>query len=297
MSTVKNFPPLSLRQIRDYAVIFIGAALQSVAFYLFLVPGQLAAGGVSGAAQILNSFTGWPIGTLTLVFSIPLFYLGWRYLGGRRFLVRTVFASVVFSVVLDALGVFLPAFSRGVTHDQILNALYGALLGGIGGALVLRTQATSGGTEILARLLSRRTGIPLSQSYLWTDTIIVFLSGLAFDWSHALYALIVLYLWGIVTDYIIEGQGVVRTATIITDRPEAVARHIMEDLTRGVTAWNGTGMYSGQGRQILYVVVTRSEISQLKTLIHETDPNAFVVIGQAHEALGEGFKPLAEHRY
>jgi uncharacterized membrane-anchored protein YitT (DUF2179 family) len=292
---MKAAPLLTLRQIRDYTVIFIGASLQAVAFFLFLVPGHLAAGGVSGAAQILNNFTGWPIGTLTLIFSIPLFYLGWRFLGGRRFLVRTVFASVVFSVVLDALGIFLPNFARGVTHDQILNALYGALLGGIGGALVLRTQATSGGTEILARLLSRRTGIPISQSYLWTDTLIVFLSGLAFDWNHALYALIVLYLWGIVTEYVMEGQSVVRAATIITDLPDAVARHIMEDLTRGVTAWTGTGMYSGQGKQILYVVVTRSEISQLKTLIHETDPNAFVVIGQAHEALGEGFKPLADN--
>lgn len=292
---MKTSPVFSLQQARDYAIIFIGAALQGVAFFLFLVPGQLAAGGVSGAAQILNRFTGWPIGTLTLVFNIPLFYLGWRFLGGRRFLARTIFASVIFSVVLDGLSLFVPRLAAGVTHDQILNALFGALLGGIGGALVIRTQGTSGGTEILARLLSRRYGLPLSQSYLWTDTVVVFLSGLVFSWSHALYALIALYVWGIVTDFVVEGQSVVRAATIITEQPEAVSRHIMEDLARGVTSWPGTGMYSGHGKEIVYVVVTRAEVSQLKTLIHEADPNAFVVIGQAHEALGEGFKSLVEH--
>lgn len=285
----------TLSQARDYLFIAIGASLQAVAFFLFLIPGKLAPGGLSGLAQILNNYTGWPIGTLTLVFNIPLFYLGWRFLGGRRFLARTIFASIVFSVVLDGLTYFLAGFAGGVTpNEQILNALYGALLGGIGGGLVIRMQGTSGGTEILARLLSRNYGIPLSQSYLWTDTGIVFISGLAFSWSHALYALIVLYVWGIVTDYVVEGQGVVRAATIITDYPDAVAKHIMDDLTRGVTSWTGKGMYSGQGKQVLYVVVTRSEVAQLKTLIHEVDPDAFVVIGQAHEALGEGFKRLAD---
>jgi uncharacterized membrane-anchored protein YitT (DUF2179 family) len=283
---------MSLSQIRDYVVIFLGASLQAVCFALFLVPGRLAAGGLSGAAQIINRFTGWPIGAMILIANIPLFIMGWKFLGGRRFLARTVFASVVFSVVLDALSFIVPP--QGVTSEQILNALYGALLGGIGGGLVIRMKGTSGGTEILARLLSRRFGLPLSQSYLYTDAVVVFLSGLAFSWSHALYALIVLYAWGIVTDFVLEGQSVVRTATIITDRPEAVAKQIMADLVRGVTAWPGTGMYSGQGKQILFCVVSRAELAQLKAIIHEADPNAFVVIGVAHEALGEGFKALAE---
>ncbi|HKZ69361.1 MAG TPA: YitT family protein [Anaerolineales bacterium] len=278
-------------QIRDYLLIMVGASLQAVAFFLFLVPGQLAPGGLSGVAQIVNSFTGWPIGAMVLVMNIPLFVLGWKFLGGHRFFVRTIVASVVFSVVLDALGLFFPP--GGVTDDQWLNALYGALLGGVGGGLVIRARATSGGTEIVARLISRRYGIPLSQSYLWTDSVIVFLSGLAFSWSHALYALIVLYLWGIVTDYVLEGQSVVRAAIIITSQPEQVAAKVMEELERGVTAWAGTGMYSGRGKQVLYCVITRTEVQQLKSLINEADPDAFVVIGHAHEALGEGFKKLA----
>ncbi|MBI3241071.1 MAG: YitT family protein [Chloroflexi bacterium] len=283
---------MRLKQIRDYTLIFIGASLQAVCFALFLVPGKLAPGGLSGAAQIINSFTGWPIGTMVLIANIPLFFAGWKFLGGRRFLARTIFASIVFSVVLDGLVLVLPP--GGVTTDPVLNALYGALLGGIGGGLVIRMQGTSGGTEILARLVSRRYGIPLSQSYMYTDAVVVFLSGLAFSWNHALYALIVLYVWGVVTDFVVEGQGVVRTVVVVTNQAEAVSNQIMADLQRGVTAWAGTGMYSGQGKQILFCVVSRAELSQLKLIIHEADPDAFVVIGLAHEALGEGFKALAE---
>lgn len=284
---------IKLTRIRDYIFIVVGAVLQALAFFLFLIPAQLAAGGISGGAQIINKFTGWPIGTLVLIANIPLFVLGWRFLGGHRFFIRTIVASVLFSVVLDGLGLMLPGFAIGVTKDLWLNALYGAILGGIGGALVLRAQGTSGGTEILARLLSRRYGFPLTQSYMYTDGIVVFLSGLAFSWTQALYALIVVYVWGVVTDFFLEGQNVVRAATVITAKPELVAQKIMEELARGVTAWEGKGMYTGNGKKVLLCVVSRAEVVQLKALIHEADPDAFVVIGQVHEALGEGFKQLS----
>ena len=118
------------------------------------------------------------------------------------------------------------------------------------------------------------------------------LAGLTFSWDLALYALVALYVSGLAAELATEGSAVVRTATIISSEPEAVAAAIMRDLQRGVTMWPGTGMYSGQQRRILFCAVSRAEISQLKTIIHECDPAAFVVIGQAHEALGEGFKPL-----
>jgi uncharacterized membrane-anchored protein YitT (DUF2179 family) len=158
--------------------------------------------------------------------------------------------------------------------------------------LVLRGQGTSGGTDILARLLVIWRGISLSQSYLLTDALIVLLAGLSFGWDLALYALVALYVSGLAAELVTEGSAVVRTATIITSQPEEVAAAIMRDLQRGVTMWPGTGMYTGQVRRILFCAVSRAEISQVKAIIHECDPAAFVVIGQAHEALGEGFKPL-----
>jgi len=278
-----------LLRVRDYGLILVGAVLQALSMDLFLVPGQLAAGGVSGAAQIINRFTGWPIGVMIVLGNIPLFVLGWRGLGGRRFMVRTVVAVISYAVLLDVLRQFLPP---GLTQDAVLNSLYGGVVGGVGLGLVLRGQATSGGTDILARLLGQWRGIPLSQSYLITDALVVLLAGLTFSWTLALYALVSLYVSGLAAEVAAEGSAVVRTATIISTKPEAVAAQILKDLERGVTAWPGVGMYSGHPRQILFCAVSRAEVGPLKAIVREIDPDAFVVIGQAHEALGEGFKPL-----
>ena len=278
-----------LARVRDYGLIAVGALLQALAMDLFLVPGQLAAGGVSGAAQIVNRYTGLPIGGLIVAANVPLLILGWRGLGGRRFMVRTVVAVIAYAVLLDSLRRFLPA---GLTTDPVLNSLFGGVVGGVGAGLVLRGQGTTGGTDILARLLGQWRGIPLSQSYLITDALVVLLAGLTFSWTLALYALVSLYVSGLAAEVAAEGSAIVRTATIISAKPEAVAAQIMKDLQRGVTAWPGVGMYSGQPRQILFCAVSRAEVGQLKAIIREIDPAAFVVIGQAHEALGEGFKPL-----
>jgi uncharacterized membrane-anchored protein YitT (DUF2179 family) len=280
-----------LSRLRDYSLILLGAVIQALAMDLFLVPGKLAAGGVSGTAQIVNRYTGWPIGLMILFFNIPLFLLGWRYLGGRRFLARSLFTVVVYSALVDALALVLP---KGLTPDPVLNALYGGVLGGIGVGLVFRGQSTSGGTDILAKLLGQWRGIPISQSYLLTDALVVLVAGLAFSWELALYALVALYVSGLATEAATEGASVVRTATIITFQPQAVADKILRDIGRGVTMWPGVGMYSGEAKQILFCAVSRAEVSQLKAIIHEADPNAFVVIGQAHEALGEGFQPLKQ---
>jgi uncharacterized membrane-anchored protein YitT (DUF2179 family) len=274
-------------RVRDYALITIGCIIQALAMDLFLIPAQLAAGGVSGLAQIVNAFTGWPIGVMVTLLNLPLFVLGWRYLGGRRFMARTVFTVGVYAALVDALAAYLPR--TGLTPDPFLNALYGGVLGGLGMGLVFRAQGTTGGTDIVARILGRWRGVPLSQSYLLTDTAIVF-----FGWEHALYAVVALYISGLAAEASAEGVGIVRAATIITAHPQAIADRVLQDMARGVTGWAGTGMYSGQERHVLFVAVSRAEVSQLKAIIQEADPTAFVVIGQAHEALGEGFKPIGE---
>ncbi len=281
-----------LNRARDYALIVIGCVVQALAMDLFLIPAQLAAGGISGLAQIVNAFTGWPIGVMVAAMNLPLFVLGWRHLGGRRFMARTIFTVVVYSALVDALALYLPR--AGLTPDPFLNALYGGVLGGLGMGLVFRAQGTTGGTDIIARILGRWRGVPLSQSYLLTDTVIVFSAGLAFGWEHALYAVVALYISGLAAEASAEGVGIVRAATVITSRPQLITDRVLQDLGRGVTGWAGTGMYSGQERHVLFIAVSRSEISQLKAIIQECDPAAFVVIGQAHEALGEGFKPIGE---
>jgi uncharacterized membrane-anchored protein YitT (DUF2179 family) len=283
----KHFP---WKAVRAYAFILVGSLVQGVAMRLFLIPAQLVSGGVSGGAQLINHYTNWPIGVMILLGNAPLFILGWRYLGGPRFAVRTAVAVVSFSFFTDALIFFLP--TKGVTDDLVLNTLYGGLLLGIGLGLVYRGQATSGGSDILGRFLNHRLGISISQSYLITDSLVVLLAGFAFGWTRALYGLVMIYVSGLAAETSSEGSDVFRTALIVTNKSDEVSRSILDVLERGVTILSGKGAYTGADRPVLYCVVTRSEVNQLKDLVREADPKAFMVIGQAHEALGEGFRPL-----
>jgi uncharacterized membrane-anchored protein YitT (DUF2179 family) len=268
----------------------VGTLLQALSLRLFLVPAKLASGGISGLAQIINFFTGLPIGMMVLLGNVPLLLLGWRYLGGPRFAIRTAFAVLSFSIFVDTLSPFLPI--EGLTDDIVLNTLYGAVVSGIGFGLVYRGQGTSGGSDILGRILNHKQGIPISQSYLITDAIIIFLAGLSFSWENALYSLVMLYVSGIAAEAITQGSNIVRTALIVTGFPEDVKFEIFQGLGRGVTVVSGKGGYTGTERPVLYCVITRSEVTRLKFLVSAVDPKAFMVIGQAHEALGEGFHPL-----
>jgi uncharacterized membrane-anchored protein YitT (DUF2179 family) len=288
MRSLKRFWPTT----RDVGLISLGALLQALAMRLFLVPAHLASGGVSGIAQIINYFTGWPIGLMVLIGNVPLFILGWRFLGGRRFAMRTAYAVVCYSVLVDLIPRLHLIPPNGVTSDLFLNALYGAVVSGAGYGLVYRGNGTSGGSDILARILNHWRGVPMTHSYLMVDSAVILAAGFVFGWTEALYALIAIYVSGLVVDTTMEGGGTVRAAMIVTSQPEQVARRIMADMGRGVTVLEGTGAYTGQGRPVLYCVVTRSEVHRLKSIVHESDPKAFMVIGIAHEALGEGFQPL-----
>jgi len=277
-----------VEKIRDYFYLTIGALLLALALDLFLVPARLAAGGVSGLAQIIHHYTGWPIGALTLAFNVPLFALGWRFLGGKRFAVRTAYTTVLFSVLVDGLAPFLPP--HGLSGDPVLNVLYGGVIGGAGAGLIYRGRGTSGGTDILARILTRWRHIPISQSYLFSDAVVMLLAGLTFGWDQALYAIVTLYISGVAAEAVTEGSHVVRTAVVVTERPGEIAASILHNLGRGVTLLEGRGGYTGRQRTVLYCVLTRSEIGPLKTLVREADPKAFMVIGHAAEAVGEGFR-------
>jgi uncharacterized membrane-anchored protein YitT (DUF2179 family) len=276
----------------DYLLITLGALLQAIAIRLFLVPGHLLNGGISGLAQLINFYTKFPIGVMILIGNIPLLILGWRHLGGRRFALRTAYAVIVVSFFTDFLVLVLP--TGGLSNDLVLNTLYGGVISGIGYGLVYRGHGTSGGTDILVRIINNWRSIPISQSYLITDSLIMLLGGLAYSWRNALYAIIMLFISGIAAEITTEGPNVVRTAIIITTNPDQVSQSILTDMERGVTAINATGVYTGAQRSMLYCVITRSEVSVLKSLVLEADPGAFIVIGQAHEVLGEGFRPLQQ---
>ncbi len=268
--------------------------LQAVSLRLFMVPAQLASGGISGISQLINHFTGWPIGLMVFIGNIPLFLLGWRLLGGRRFALRTLVAVLAYSIFTEAV-LWLPFFPKdGITNDLVLNSLYGAVVSGIGYGLVYRAQGTSGGSDILARILNRWRGIPMTQSYLMTDTLVILAAGFVFGWQKALYALIVLYVSGLVVDSTLEGAGTVRTALIVTDKCREMADRILAEMERGVTILEGTGAYTGEERSVLYCVVTRSEVQQLKTIVHRSGSPCIHGHRRGARGLGEGFQPIQE---
>ncbi|HWQ82950.1 MAG TPA: YitT family protein [Anaerolineales bacterium] len=161
----------TLVDLRDFSFIAAGALLQALAMRLFLVPMNLVSGGVSGIAQLINYYTDFPIGLMVFLGNIPLFLLGWRHLGGMRFAIRTAFAVIAFSIFTDLLVFILP--TNGLTSDLVLNTLYGGVASGIGYGLVYRGRGTSGGSDILARILSPWRGISISQSYLLTDSLVI----------------------------------------------------------------------------------------------------------------------------
>ncbi len=276
----------------DYVLILVGATIQAIALRLFLVPADLASGGVSGIAQLINHYSGWPIGLMVFVGNIPLFAVGWRFLGGRQFALRSALAVVVFSLVTDLIPRLGLLPTGGITDDILLNSLYGAILSGAGYGLVYRARGTSGGSDVIARILTHFRGIPMSQSYVAVDAAVVLGAGFVFGWKQALYALIALYVSGIVAEGILEGRGTVRTVLIVTAEAAKISDRVLDELERGITLLQGKGAYSGDARTVIYCVITRSEVAQLKAIVREADPQAFIVIGDAYEALGEGFKPL-----
>ena len=289
-----------LPTILDYFLILIAALIQALSLRLFFVPADLASGGVSGIAQLIHHFTGWPIGFMILLGNLPLFALGWRFLGGVRFALRTAFAIFLYSAFTDLL-VQTPLFAadgagtrliQDLQGDIFLNTLYGAVTSGFGYGLIYRARGTSGGSDILARILSHYRGVPMTTSYMLVDTAVILGAGFVFGWKSALYSLIALYASGLVAEATLEGGATVRAAIIVTTEAEAVSARVLEELERGVTILEGTGAYTGAGRPVLYCVISRAEVAALKTIVQEVDPRAFMVIGIAHEALGEGFRPL-----
>ncbi len=283
---------LSWRLMRDLFYLVAGATVLALAMVFFLIPADLAAGGVSGLALVLHHYTGWPIGAMTFAFNVPLFFLGWRYLGGPRFAWRTVLTVFAFSTVVDLVPLLwkIPQ----LTQEPILQVLYGGVLSGIGAGLIYRGKGTSGGTDILARILARRWGIPMAQSYLTADAAVLLAAGATFGWEKAMYALVVLYIAGLTAEGVHQGANIARTALIITTRPQEVAEAILHRLDRGATLIPAQGAYTGQQRPIVYCVLSRTDVPKLKALVREIDPHAFMVVGQAHEVLGEGFKPWEE---
>jgi uncharacterized membrane-anchored protein YitT (DUF2179 family) len=274
--------------------LILGTVLIAFGYVMFQVSFNIVAGGLSGVALIINHFTAWPIGVMYWIMNIPMFILGYIYLGRWPFLIRTIIAVTIFSFLIDSLQVVLPNLIAPypVTENPLLATIYGGIIGGIGSGLLYRAGATVGGTSIVGRILQVKTGMPLSQTYFFADGAIIILAGFVFGWELALYGLLMMFISGLASDYTLEGPSTTRIATIITNHPQAVSDSLLTELHRGVSYWEITGAYTGQQHYMLTCTVSRPQVSQIRRVIADADPDAFVTISMGHNALGEGFARL-----
>jgi uncharacterized membrane-anchored protein YitT (DUF2179 family) len=270
---------------RTYAGITLGAVLTAVALNMFLIPNKVAAGGVSGMATVLHYLVGAPVGITMLALNIPLFLASVKVLGAK-FGLRTLYGAAILSVAIDLTAPFTPVLTR----DLLLSSLYGGVLSGVGMGIVFRFGGTTAGTDLAAAIINKLTRISVGQALLAVDFFVIASAGIAFKSAElSLYALISLWLTSHIIDLVQEGPSTAKAFLIVSDAAEIVADKIMAEMDRGVTFLQGKGGYTRQARDILFCVVTASEVVRLKELVTSVDPAAFVIVADAHEVMGEGF--------
>lgn len=270
--------------VRDYILILIGASIMGFAIKNIYDPIGLVTGGASGVAIILKKQFGVPLWLTNTAINIPLFAAAAK-LKGWSFIKRTLLATVTLSVSLYV----IPEMPF-LMDDLFLTALFGGLITGAGAGIVFACQATTGGTDMLAAIIRRwLPHYTLVQILQVLDAAIVLIGAGIFGVTYALYALIAIYAVYKVSDGIIEGMKYSKVAYIISDKSEEIAAAILKELERGVTALDAREMYSGNRKNVLFCVVSRKEIAQLKELVVGHDAQAFVIVSDAREVLGEGF--------
>ena len=273
----------------DLAMDILGGLIYALGLNCFCSPNDIAPGGMSGVAVILNYLFDFPMGITIFCINIPLLLLAWLYLG-HEFTLHSLKTIVVWSVLVDLVEPYLPAYAG----DKILAALFGGVTIGIAVALVFLRGATTGGTDIVSRLLQRRWPfMPIGKMMIAVDAVIVAASMIVFkNIETGLYALISIYVAGSVIDTIMGGQNTGRMVLVVSEEHTAIAKGIMEEMGRGATLLNATGAYSGADRRVVLCAVRNTEYPRLRELIRQYDPQAFLITTNVNEILGEGFASL-----
>ena len=279
--------------IRCYSLVALGSVIFALAFDWFFAPNQVAMGGVTGLAQVINAvFPPLSVGVLSFLLNVPLFLAGWKFIG-FHLLASSLFSMAVSSVAIDLIAVAYPFGPM----DPMLASVFGGALIGLSLGMVFLQGATTGGTDLIARLLKLRFGhLPMGTLVMAVDLVVIALAALAFhSLSSALYGLVSLYISSLVIDRVLYGLDNAKVAYIISDRPQEIIRSISTELDRGVTILRGAGAWSGEAKDVLMCAFKQKQIVALKRAVKETDPSAFLIVCDAHEVLGQGFHSYHQH--
>jgi len=291
MAFIQKDKIFSLRWIKNYSMILVGAFIMALGFVLFITPYKIVPGGVYGISIVLHYLLGTPVGMMALAFDIPLTIIGVKILG-PRFGIKTVVGFLATAIFMDTITYFYGTEAL-VVDDALLSSIFGGLFIGVGLGLIFKSKATSGGSDIVAMVIGKYTKMPIGQLIIIVDSVIVLVGLIAFDdWKIPLYSLIVIFITGKVVDVILEGMGHEKVLFIISDKSQEIRDKIVNDLNRGGTFFKGEGMYKRDEKSIIFTVVSRREMSMLREYVQQIDPMAFITALNSNEILGNGFKSL-----
>jgi uncharacterized membrane-anchored protein YitT (DUF2179 family) len=295
---------LRSRPVRDAFWITLGILIAAWGLDAFLIPNKIAAGGVSGLATVIYYVLGnlgspitVPVGIQMVLMNVILLVIGIRA-RGWRYGAKTVYGAIGLSVAVDVLALpwFKPLVPHLAANDPLLAALWGGALMGLGVGLVFRVGGNTGGTDIIAQLLTKKISIGIGQLMLAVDFVVLVAAAIVFGPTLALYGAVAVFVGGRTIDLVQEGLVTEKAAFIFSLKADAIGEAIVAELGRGATALKSRGVYTGQDRDVIFCVVSRRELEDLKNLVHVIDPEAFVVISDVHEVLGEGFKEAGARR-
>ena len=286
----------------QYLLITVGSAVMGLGFALFINPYNIVPGGFIAIGLLVHSiFEEIPVGLFALALNVPVLFLGFKLLG-PRFGMKTIIGIILTSVFVDGLDWYMKNSADvnindpfGLANDLLLSVIFGSILIGGGLGLIFRTGATTGGTDVIAAIIAKYARISIGQGVIFADTAVVLSALFVFqDWKIPLYSLLSIYIMGQVINIVMNGFKYDNVLFIISEKPQEITNMIIPDLDRGGTFLKGEGMYTGDDKNVIFLVVTRRELPIVKAFVHRTDPDAFVTIVDTRQTLGEGFKSLNE---
>ncbi|MEG1002981.1 YitT family protein [Clostridium sp.] len=281
---------MNKKNLKEYSIITFGIILVAISVEYFFAPNELAAGGVTGLAIVINDF--FPVlgvGIITLIINIILFAVAFIFIDGN-FGGRTIYASLMLSAIMWFIEKFFNPFA--VTTDLMIATIFGTLISAFGMALVFNNNSSTGGTDILAKILNKFIHIDIGKGLLIVDFVITLAGAYVFGIDLGFYAMLSVIILGVTVDKFIEGFNVCKQVIIISKKTEPIMKYILEDLERGCTCLKGVGGFSKSENYIIYTVLNRNEFIKLKNHIRDVDSSAFITVGEVHEVLGEGFNEL-----
>lgn len=272
-------------KINQYLWVAIGCVIASFSINAFLVPHHLLSGGVSGLAIIFYFLFGWPIGLQIFVMNIPLLYAAYRLLG-KEYTIGTIFGTIMFSFTVDATQ-FVAQYQ--LIDDPIISAITGGVVSGIGSGLIFRVNGSGGGLDIVAGIVKKYYSLNFGVVGFGINCIIMLVAAMLFGLKLAMLTLLSMYVSASLTDKVVEGFNRKKTVFIVSYNTDNIVESILKEVGRGVTILHGQGAFTRQTKQVLFVVVSLTQIAKIKQLVHEADPQAFMIVQDAAEVMGRGF--------